>query len=212
MADAMVDEVRRFNRSVTRQIGALNDRFLGRERPLGEARLLWEIGSEGREVRSLRSQLGLDSAYVSRLLRSLEAAGLVTVAPGDGDRRLRVARLTPAGATERELLDGRSDALAASLLEPLSADEQGELVAAMRRVQRLLAAAALEIRPADPEDPDAQRCIAAYFTELDRRSETGFDPAAGISAEPHELRPPVGVLLLAHLHGEAVACGALKGN
>ena len=61
MADAMVDQVRRFNRVVTERVGALNDHFLGRERPLGEARLLWEIGIEGCEVRLLRARLGLDS-------------------------------------------------------------------------------------------------------------------------------------------------------
>jgi hypothetical protein len=58
MADAMVEQVRRFNRVVTEQVGALNDRFLGRPRPLGEARLLWEIGPGGCEVRLLRSRLG----------------------------------------------------------------------------------------------------------------------------------------------------------
>ncbi|MEA2427757.1 MAG: hypothetical protein QOF37_1385, partial [Thermoleophilaceae bacterium] len=142
MAGAMVDEVRRFNRSVTAQVGALGDRFLGRDRPLGEARLLWEIGADGGEVRSLRSRLGLDSAYLSRLLRSLEGAGLVTVVPSDRDRRIRVARLTPAGAAERDLLDSRSDDFAASLLEPLSPDEQRDLIAAMRTVRRLLAAGA----------------------------------------------------------------------
>src|SRR5713101_3269495 len=73
-------QVRRFNRTVTQRVGALNDRFLARDRSLGEARLLWEIGAEGRDVRSLRAQLELDSGYVSRLLRSLEAAGLVSVA------------------------------------------------------------------------------------------------------------------------------------
>ena len=45
MADAMVEQVRRFNRVVTERVGALDDRFLGRALPLGEARVLWEIGS-----------------------------------------------------------------------------------------------------------------------------------------------------------------------
>src|SRR4051794_16799946 len=97
MRGAMIEDVRRFNRSVASHVGALNDRFLGRDRPLGEARLLWEIGREGSELRSLRSRLGLDSAYMSRMLRSLEAAGLVTVEANPSDRRVRVARLTPAG-------------------------------------------------------------------------------------------------------------------
>jgi hypothetical protein len=58
MPDAMVDQVRRFNRVVTERVGALNDHFLGRERPLGEARLLWEIGLAGCEVRLLRARHG----------------------------------------------------------------------------------------------------------------------------------------------------------
>jgi GNAT superfamily N-acetyltransferase len=80
----------------------------------------------------------------------------------------------------------------------------------MRDSQRLLTAAVAEITPVDPTHPDAQRCLDAYFAELDRRSESGFDPAAGISAEPHELRPPAGVLLVAYLHAEPVGCGAVK--
>ena len=94
MTDAMVDQVRRFNRIVTARLGALDDRFLGRSRPLGEARVLWEIGLDGCEVRQLRSRLGLDSGYLSRLLRSLEADGLIRLAASDNDRRTRVVRLT----------------------------------------------------------------------------------------------------------------------
>src|SRR5207249_2066281 len=118
MSEAMVAQVRRFNRTVTERVGALNDRFLGLERPLGEARLLWEIGLDGCEVRLLRSRLGLDSGYLSRLLRSLEAARLVAVTASERDRRIRVARLTAAGRSERAALDERSDALASSLLAP----------------------------------------------------------------------------------------------
>ena len=206
----MVAEVRRFNRTVTAHVGALDDRFLGRGRPLGEARLLWEIGPDGCALRTLRARLGLDSGYLSRLLRALEGAGLVTVAPDEADRRTRVVGLTAAGRAERETLDRLSDERAWSLLAPLAGAQQDELVAAMRKVERLLTAGSVEIGPVDPADPDARRCVAAYFAELNRRSETPFDPATGISAEPHELRPPAGVMLLASLRGEAVGCGALK--
>src|SRR5215467_6744071 len=137
MPEVMVEQVRRFNRVVTERIGALNDRFLGRAMPLGEARLLWEIGLDGSEVRVLRSRLRLDSGYLSRLLRSLEAAGLVELTAGAPDRRKRVARLTAAGRRERATLDERSDELARSLLAPLSAEQRERLVAAMREVERL---------------------------------------------------------------------------
>jgi DNA-binding MarR family transcriptional regulator/GNAT superfamily N-acetyltransferase len=210
MSAAMVHQVRRFNRTVTERVGALNDRFLGLERPLGAARLLWEIGLDGCEVRHLRSRLDLDSGYVSRLLRSLEAAELVTVVPSERDRRIRVARLTAAGREERAALDERSDDLARSLLEPLSASQRERLVAAMRDVERLLTAASVEIAAIDPEHPDAQRCLAEYVAELNRRSERGFDPSVGATALPHEVRPPAGDFFVAYLHGEPVGCGAVK--
>src|SRR5438105_4615124 len=115
-----VDAVRRFNRTVTQRVGALRSDYLARRRPLGGSRVLWEIGPAGRDVRDLRATLDLDSGYLSRVLRSLERAGLVATGSGPPDRRVRTARLTPAGLAERRLLDDASDALAWSLLEPLN--------------------------------------------------------------------------------------------
>jgi DNA-binding MarR family transcriptional regulator len=171
-------------------VGALNDSFLATtDRPLGEARMLWEIGTEGCEVRTLRNRLDLDSGHASRLLRSLEADGMVELAPSASDRRIRVARLTAAGLAERQLLDERSDELAAAVHEPLDAAQSERLVDAMRTVERLLTYAEVEIRPVDPTHPDARQCFRAYFNELGRRSESGFDPGVSSLAEPHELTP-----------------------
>jgi len=205
-----IEQVRRFNRTVTERVGALNDHFLGTDRPLGEARLLWEIGLESCEVRLLRARLGLDSGYVSRLLRALEAAGLVEVVAGESDRRTRVARLTAARRAERAALDTRSDDLARSLLAPLSPRQRERLVAAMHDVERLLTAASVEITAVDPEHPDARYCLAEYVAELNRRSDRGFDPSMGATALPHEVRPPAGEFFVAYLHGEPVGCGAVK--
>jgi len=205
-----VDQVRSFNRTVTQRVGALNDRFLARDRPLGAARVLWEIGAGGCEVRALRSRLGLDSGHASRLLRALEADGLVRVEPDAADRRVRIALLTRRGHVERRLLDRRSDELARAILAPLHDGQRDELVAAMATVERLLGLATIEIREVDPRQRDARRCVRAYFAELDRRSDAGFDPAAGISAEPEELTPPAGTFLVAYARDEAVGCGAVK--
>jgi DNA-binding MarR family transcriptional regulator/N-acetylglutamate synthase-like GNAT family acetyltransferase len=210
MDRAMISQVRRFNRIVTQRVGALNDRFLARDRSLGEARLLWEIGAEGRDVRSLRTQLELDSGYASRLLRSLEAAGLVTVGPKESDKRVRIARLTPSGSTERAVLDRRSDELAASLLAPLNAKQRARVVAAMAEVERLLTAAMVEVAPIDPAHPHARYCLHAYFSELDRRFDKGFDPALTVPADDRELRHPAGLFLVASLGADPIGCGALK--
>ena len=205
-----VDGVRRFNRAVTERVGALSDRFLGLARPLGEARLLWEIGSGDCELRLLRTRLDLDSGYLSRLLRSLEAAGLVDVVAGEGDRRVRLARLTAAGRAERATLDERADDQARSLLAPLTPAQRERLVAAMGDVERLLTSSSVQILPADPEHPDALRCLGEYVAELNRRSPRRFDPAVGATALPHEVRPPAGQFFLCRLHGEAIGCGAVK--
>jgi DNA-binding MarR family transcriptional regulator/GNAT superfamily N-acetyltransferase len=210
MAELALAQVRRFNRVVTERVGALNDRFLGRDRPLGEARLLWEIGPDGCEVRLLRARLGLDSGYLSRLLRSLEADGLVEVSASGNDMRIRVARLSPAGRRERGMLDRRSDKLAESLLAPLSAPQRERLLSAMRDVELLLTAPSVEINPLDPEHPDAQYCVSEYVAELNRRSTRGFDPSVGATALPHEVRPPAGQFFVAYLHGEPIGCGAVK--
>src|SRR5690348_11076346 len=67
---ASIRQVRSFNRSFTQRVGALNDGYLARGRPLGASRVLWEIGADGTDLRCLRARLDLDSGYLSRLVRS----------------------------------------------------------------------------------------------------------------------------------------------
>ena len=205
---AHIAQVRSFNRMVTERIGALNEEYLDGGRPLGASRLLWEVG-DGADVRQLRARLGLDSGYLSRLLRRLEADGLVEVGASPSDGRVRVVTLTASGQVERARLDRRSDDLAGALLEPLSDRQRARLVEAMDEVERLLTASAVEVHEVDPADPDVARCLRAYFTELSERAATGLDPRAETpSAE--DMRPPHGKVLLAYLHGEAIACAGLK--
>jgi ribosomal protein S18 acetylase RimI-like enzyme len=210
MDASMVGQVRSFNRTVTQRIGVLNDEFLSRDRPLGQARLLWEIGPDGCDIRLLRSRLDLDSGYLSRLLRALENDGLVAVEPSRADGRVRIARLTGPGLAERAVLDRRSDDAAVAILEPLSARQRTRLITAMAEVERLLVASAVQVTECDPRHPDARACLRAYFSELSRRFDGGFDPDRSISAGDEELTPPGGLLLVAARHGEPVGCGALK--
>lgn len=210
MADAAVEGVRKFNRTVAERIGTVDESFLGRGRPYGESRILWEIGRGGVEVRELRGRLGLDSGYVSRVLRSLEKSGLVIVKNSRDDGRVRVAELTPAGRRERAELDRRSDRLAWSVLEALSDASREKLLAAMSEVERLLTASMVAIAVEDPHEPDAGWCIQQYTAELNVRFEAGWDPSRSLSADADELVPPHGLMLLARLRGEPIGCGALK--
>jgi DNA-binding MarR family transcriptional regulator/GNAT superfamily N-acetyltransferase len=210
MERTLVEGVRRFNRTVTQRIGVLNDAYLSRNRPLGQARVLWEIGEAGGEVRALRERLDLDSGYLSRLLRALEADGLVEVETDASDARVRKARLTAAGRAERAYLNQASDDLAGEILAPLNAKQRERLVTAMADVERLLTASQVEIAITDPRLPAARHCLNTYFEEIAARFENGFDPALGVSASDAELTMPAGMLLVATLHGDPVGCGALK--
>src|SRR3954464_10235638 len=98
-AAADIARVRSFNRLVTRQVGALNDRHLG-HRPLGECRVLFEIGTEGARPRDVRARLGLDSGYLSRMFAEMQRDGLVEQSPDPADRRTTNRRLTRAGPRE----------------------------------------------------------------------------------------------------------------
>jgi GNAT superfamily N-acetyltransferase len=210
MIDEAVDQIRRFHRTVGEAIGVTGDRFLGRTRPPGESRILWEIGVEGVDLRLLRRRLHLDSGYVSRVLQSLARQGLVRVRVDARDRRQRRAVLTARGIAERSYLDRRSNGLAAGILEPLSAGQRQRLITAMAEVERLLRASMVRFAVVNPAAADAQFCLSEYFRELDKRFTAGFDPARSISADVHELTRPRGLLLLAYAHERAVGCGALK--
>jgi DNA-binding MarR family transcriptional regulator len=210
MRREQVDVVRRFNRTVTQRIGALDDEYLSRHRSLGLSRLLWEIAPTGTEVRTLRTRLGLDSGYVSRQLRTLEGDGLIATDADVDDARVRRVRLTEAGVAECAVLERASDELAKSILEPLDAAQRQRLIAAMNEVERLLLAAQVRIEITDPREPNARACLRAYFDELAERFENGFDPDRTIRATSDEMTLPNGLLLVASLAEVPVGCGALK--
>ena len=203
-------QVRSFNRTVAERIGAVNDRFLHRHRPMNESRLIWEIGLEGEELRTLRMRLGLDSGYLTRVMGSLAKQGLVRVRLAKQDGRVRFAHLTRSGLRERAELDRRSDELALHILDVLTEKQREQLTSAMGQVERLLEASMIHLATEDPASTDAIWCFEQYFAELKSRFEAGFDPTRSISAEAQELVPPRGALVIARLRGQAVGCGAVK--
>jgi len=210
MTDAAIEHVRSFNRAVTERIGALQDEYLARGRPLGASRVLWEVGRDGTDLRALRARLDLDSGYLSRLVRGLERDGLVVVEPGSDDRRVRAIHLTDAGRAERAVLDERSDALAASFLAPLGEPQRARLLEAMADVERLLTAGLVAVEVEDPRSDAARFCLDAYAAELDAVFDGGFDPAVSRPVDPELLSAPQGVLLVARLRTAPIACGALR--
>lgn len=203
-----IASLRLFNRYFTRRIGALDDHYLGQDRPLGEARLLFEIGESGASLRELRGRLGLDAGYLSRMVKSLEAEGLVRVGVHPGDSRLRLAELTPAGRAEVREQNRRADALAEGLLGGLTPGQRDQLTGALGSARRLLRLAAIRVEVVDGGHRDARACLDAYAADIDERFPEGYDPATLVA--PGEVSGERGAFLVAYEEERPVACGALR--
>ncbi len=199
--------LRHFNRAWSQRVGVLDESFLGSGRPIGPSRLLFELGADSVSVRELRDRTGLDSGYVSRLLRRLEREGLVRTEVDPADARRRRVSLTAEGRMARQDLDDRSERLAHDLVQPLSDGQRSRLAEALDSADRLLRAATTVIAPGDPTSAPAHVALTSYYDELARRFDGGFDPG---EESLDAFRPPDGELLLAVSDGEPVACGGLQ--
>jgi DNA-binding MarR family transcriptional regulator/GNAT superfamily N-acetyltransferase len=202
------EQFRDFNRFYTQTIGVLTDQYLGQHRPLAEARLLFEIGFDGADVRDLRARLRLDSGYVSRLLRALEAANLVRTGPSPSDTRVRLAELTADGRSELEDLNTRATTVASALLETLNAEQRSELLEAMMLIRRSLRLAAIDLATVDSGTREARECLLKYASELALRFPEGYTEQDLLPAA--EARGPAGAFIIARENGHAIGCGVLR--
>jgi DNA-binding MarR family transcriptional regulator/GNAT superfamily N-acetyltransferase len=205
-----ISRIRRFNRAVTSEVGALDSSFLGRGRPLGAARVLNSIGHGRSDVADIRDYLGLDSGLMSRLLRSLEEEGLIETTAHPDDARRRVARLTRSGRREFDAYETLSNAQAESMLARHPRRE--ELLAAMDLIGSALGRSRIDVKEVNPRAPEARYCLGEYYAELARRFKQGFDVALSRDPDAKDMIRPRGVFVVAMSDTLPVGCGALKGG
>ena len=202
--------LRHFNRIYTQRIGVLEESFLGVGMPLAAARLVFEIGPDGTTVRELRDRLGLDSGYLSRLLRTLEDRGMVVIERDPDDLRRRRVALTPNGRSTYRRLDDRSERLAEGILQPLSERQRDRLTTALATADLLVRAATIQLRSVDPRSALAMRAVDQYFAELDSRFLSGFDAAAARAADVAAATDDTSVFVVASSDGLPVGCGGVQ--
>lgn len=205
-----IQRIRRFNRAVTSEVGALDSSFLGLGRPLGPARVLNAIGHGINDVGMIRDYLGLDSGLMSRLLRSLETEGLVETVPHPEDTRKRIARLTHPGETAfkdyERLSNDQAEAILARHPRPQAILDAMDLIATTLGQDRI------EIIETDPRNTEAIHCLTQYYAELERRFDTGFDVNLSRDPDANDMIRPRGVFLIAVSDGLPIGCVGLKGS
>jgi len=209
MLDA-VSRVRRFNRAVTSEVGALDTSFLGRGRPLGAARVLNSIGHGRNDVAELRDYLGLDSGLMSRLLRSLEDEGLIRTMAHPDDARRRIAKLTRPGRQEFNAYEAISNSRAKALLGRHNKPEA--LLAAMDIIASAFGRSRISIEQLDPRGDAARYCLGEYYGELSRRFKGGFEVALSRDPDATDMMSPRGAFFVAMSDGLPLGCVGLKGT
>jgi DNA-binding MarR family transcriptional regulator/GNAT superfamily N-acetyltransferase len=210
-SSARVHAVRGFNRFYTRQIGVLQDRFLGSPFSLAEGRVLQEITHhEQATATEVGQALGLDAGYVSRMLRHFDQGGLVRRTRSKVDGRRAHLSLTRSGQAAFARLNQQSHNDVAAMLRKLSADEQRRLVAAMHVIEQLLGAklenTSYVLRPPQAGDFGwiVHRQGAVYAEEWGYNEEFEALAAGIVAAFVQHLRPSKERCWIAEKDGEIV--------
>ncbi len=205
-----ITRIRNFGRSVAVEVGALEDSFLDRGRPLGAARVLNAIGLGYENVSELRAFLKLDTGLLSRLLRGLESEGLIETQPNPNDRRGRISRLTAKGQNEFDTYETLSNERAAKILTRHK--NVPRLLDAMDVVTIALSREDIVFEEADYASAIATQCLSAFAAELSTRLNLEFDLKKSGDPELSQMKHPHGTFVVARLGEMPVGCVGVKGN
>jgi DNA-binding MarR family transcriptional regulator/GNAT superfamily N-acetyltransferase len=149
---------RRFNRDYTRLIGVLDEEWLKGGYSLAEARVLYELATRRTaSAKEIGVALGMDSAYLSRILGRFEKASLLKRATSKTDGRSAHLTLTRKGKSKFEKLNALSEDQATGILSALPPTAQSDLVRSIGAIERLLIPgpeekARIVLRPHRPGD------------------------------------------------------------
>jgi DNA-binding MarR family transcriptional regulator/GNAT superfamily N-acetyltransferase len=134
-----IEAVRQFNRFYTQKIGVLHEGLLSSPFSLTEVRVLYEMAQRERPVAfELGRDLGLDPGYLSRILSSFKAKGLIDSKPSEKDGRQSILWLTEQGKAAFAPLNERARDEIGILMGSLTESDQTRLVKAMESIRELL--------------------------------------------------------------------------
>jgi DNA-binding MarR family transcriptional regulator/GNAT superfamily N-acetyltransferase len=149
---------RRFNRLYTRFIGVLDEEWLKGGYSLAQARVLYEVSTrQSPTAKEIGTALGMDPAYLSRIVRGFEKSSLLKRATSKRDARAAHLTLTRKGQSIFKKLNDLSENQARGILKGLPPTGQASLISAVSAIERQLMPDARELpkvvlRPHRPGD------------------------------------------------------------
>jgi DNA-binding MarR family transcriptional regulator/GNAT superfamily N-acetyltransferase len=130
---------RRFNRMYTRFIGTLNEELLNSGYSLAEARVLYELANRtAPAAKEIAESLGMDPAYLSRMLAKFERDGLMKKKTSEQDGRYAELALTASGKSSFKKLNALSEQQAHTVLDALPPTARLELMRCMQTIEDIL--------------------------------------------------------------------------
>ena len=155
---ASVAAFRHFNRWYTRFLGVLDEEWLKGGYSLAEARVMYELATrQTPTAKEIGVALGMDPAYLSRILRRFEKSSLLKRVASNKDARSAYLTLTRKGKSAFEKLNALSEGQSRGILNTLPPTSQANLIDSVAAIEQLLAPATQEkarivLRPHRPGD------------------------------------------------------------
>ncbi len=215
--NAVISDIRGFNRFYTNILGLLDKHILESDFSLTEGRILFELQEIGPTMANTLSQrLNIDKSYLSRILAKFEANGLIEKEVSGDDSRAFVIRLSEKGTAQLCALSEKSSDQVARLLAPLDDVACREIHAAMGTIKKHLtwATSGFLIRPFTEDDIDfvISRQVLLYETEYGFTSDVWksyvaeavhklleqFDPERDCMLILERMGLPCGCIAIAH--------------
>lgn len=134
-----IDEIRKFNRFYTVNMGFLNGEYLDSKYSIVETRILFEIKIHQPCIQNdIVKTLRINKSYLSRIIQRLCAKGIVAKVKSDDDKRMTKITLTEMGNAETERLIQLTNQQIKTQIIGLSPEECDELCTALNTVISIL--------------------------------------------------------------------------
>lgn len=139
MNQNFIQKIRSFNRFYTRTIGLITKKFLDSDYSLVQARILFELNkTPGICAKDLVNRTGLDSTYLSKIIKKFEKDCLLTKKSSSKDSRKQKLSLTQEGQNVYSSLQKISNKQISFLIQNLSKEQKRILVNSMETIEKIL--------------------------------------------------------------------------